>query len=203
MRVRRPGLESSDEALAQAVDDGDAGRRAAADEELSQEISAQRLAIRLSRCLSVDLEVSKRTGRIHAFAGVRPDTGQSVVFPSAGRSLDQALSELDDLAEGADCLLGHNLIKFDLPHLQAASPGLRLLRSPRVDTLWLNPLAFPRNPYHHLVKHYQDGQLKRQRLNDPRLDAPLALEAFSNLRLFKLQGEARGSERAPLAAVHR
>ena len=49
-----------------------------------------------------------------------------------------------------------------------------------MDTLWLNPLAFPRNPYHHLVKHYQDGQLKRGRLNDPELDARLALEAFSN-----------------------
>ena len=45
-----------------------------------------------------------------------------------------------------------------------------------VDTLRLNPLAFPRNPYHHLVKHYQDGQLKRGRLNDPELDARLTLE---------------------------
>ncbi len=49
-----------------------------------------------------------------------------------------------------------------------------------MDTLWLNPLAFPRNPYHHLVKHYQDGQLKRGRINDPELDARLVLEVFSN-----------------------
>ena len=42
------------------------------------------------------------------------------------------------------------------------------------------PLAFPRNPYHHLVKHYQDGQLKRGRVNDPELDARLALEVFDN-----------------------
>ena len=41
----------------------------------------------------------------------------------------------------------------------------------------LNPLAFPRNPYHHLVKHYQDGQLNRGRVNDPELDARLALDA--------------------------
>ena len=74
----------------------------------------------------------------------------------------------------------HNLIDFDLPHLQAANPGLRLLRLPAVDTLRLNPLAFPRNPYHHLVKHYQDGQLKRGRINDPELDARLALEVFDN-----------------------
>ena len=80
----------------------------------------------------------------------------------------------------ADFVLGHNLIDFDLPHLRAADPGLRLLDLPAVDTLRLNPLAFPRNPYHHLVKHYQDGSLIRGRLNDPELDARLALEVFDN-----------------------
>ncbi len=132
----------------------------------------------LSRCVSIDLEVSKDTGRIHAFAGERSDSDESVVFPQQGRTLDRALADLDDLADGASFLLGHNLIKFDLPHLRAASPGLRLLQMPAVDTLWLNPLAFPRNPYHRLVKHYQDGQLKRDRRNDPRLDAKLALGVF-------------------------
>ena len=171
---------STDEELTQAAGDVDKRARTTADKGLSREIAAQRLTMRLSRCLSVDLEVAKKTGRIHAFAGVRPDIGESAVFPLAGRSLEQALAELDDLAEGADFLLGHNLIKFDLPHLQAASPDLSLLRLPRVDTLWLNPLAFPRNPYHHLVKHYQDGQLKRERLNDPEQDARLALQAFSS-----------------------
>ena len=92
----------------------------------------------------------------------------------------RAFAKLDDLAGGAEFLLGHNLIEFDLPHLKAASPGLGLLRLPAVDTLRLNPLAFPRNPYHHLVKHYQDGQLKRGRRNDPELDARLTLEVFAN-----------------------
>ena len=132
----------------------------------------------LSRCVSIDLEVARETGRIHAFAGGRPDNGRSVVFPQQGRSLDQALADLDDLADGASFVLGHNLIKFDLPHLQATSPGLRLLKMPAVDTLWVNPLAFPLNPYHHLVKHYQDAQLKRERRNDPKLDAILALRVF-------------------------
>ena len=53
---------------------------------------------------------------------------------------------------------------------------------PAVDTLWLNPLAFPRNPYHRLVKHYQEGQLKRERVNDPELDARLALQVFGAQR---------------------
>ncbi len=128
------------------------------------------------RFLSLDLEVSKQDRRIRAFAAVRPDVEQPLVFH--GGDLVAALAELDEFAAGADFLLGHNLIAFDLPHLKAANPDLRLLKLPAVDTLGLNPLAFPRHPYHHLVKHYQDGQLKRGRLNDPELDARLALDVF-------------------------
>ena len=149
------------------------------------------------RCLSLDLEVGVQDRRIHKFAAVRPDTGQSLIFPAAGAGLNAALAKLDDLAGGADFLLGHNLIEFDLPHLQAANPRLRLLRQPVVDTLRLNPLAFPRNPYHHLVKHYQDGQLLRGRKNDPELDARLTLEVFSNQ-----QGTLRETPSDLLTAWH-
>ena len=134
----------------------------------------------LLRCLSLDLEVGRNDDRIHALAGVRPDTDESFTFARRRRGLPQALARLDELALGADFLLGHNLIDFDLPHLVAANPNLRLLQLPAVDTLRLNPLAFPRNPYHYLVKHYLDGSLRRGRLNDPELDARLALEVFAD-----------------------
>ena len=136
----------------------------------------------LSRCLSLDLEVGVLDERIFALAGVRADTGHSLSLSINRDDLNAALARLDDLSEGADFTLGHNLIDFDLPHLQVANPRLRLLRLPAVDTLRLNPLAFPRNPYHHLVKHYQDGQLRRGRINDPELEARLALEVFDNQR---------------------
>ena len=129
-------------------------------------------------CLSLDLEVGKQDGRIHAFAAIRSDTSERLVFKDG--DLGAALAGLDDLAQGAAFLLGHNLILFDLKHLSAARPDLRLLRLPAVDTLWLNPLAYPRNPYHHLVKHYQNGQLMRERRNDPELDARIALNALRN-----------------------
>ncbi len=90
------------------------------------------------------------------------------------------MTKLDEYAKSSDYLLGHNLIAFDIPHLKAAKSDLKMLGLPTVDTLWLNPLAFPRNPYHRLVKHYQDGQLTRGRINDPELDARLVLEVFSN-----------------------
>ena len=109
---------------------------------------------------------------------MRGDAEESFIFK--GGDLAAGLGRLDQFAEGAAFLLGHNLVAFDAPHLEAAKPDLRLLRLPRVDTLRLNPLAFPRNPYHHLVKHYQDGQLKRGRRNDPELDARLTLEVFAD-----------------------
>ena len=128
--------------------------------------------------LALDLEVGRHNDRIHAFGAVRSRSGQSLTFRSG--DLATALKNLDTFAKGADYLLGHNLIAFDLPHLRAAKPDLRLLCLPAVDTLRLNPLAFPRHPYHHLVKHYQDGQLKRGRVNDPELDARLSLDVCSD-----------------------
>jgi len=130
------------------------------------------------RCLSIDLEIGREDNRIHRFAAVRGDTGEA--FTYRGGPFAKTLAKLDDFAQGAAFVLGHNLIAFDAPHLEAAKPDLRLLKLPRVDTLRLNPLAFPRNPYHHLVKHYQDGQLKRGRMNDPELDARLTLEVFAD-----------------------
>ena len=127
--------------------------------------------------LAIDLEVGRHDNRIHAFGAVRSRSGKAHTFHEG--DLDAALAYLDTFAEGADYLLGHNLIAFDLPHLAVAKPALRLLRLPAVDTLWLNPLAFPRHPYHHLVKHYQDGQLKRGRANDPELDARLSLQVLN------------------------
>ena len=97
----------------------------------------------LARCLSLDLEVGRADERIHALAGVRPDTGQSLVIPRVGNNLAPALARLDDLADGADFVLGHNVIGFDLPHLRAADPRLRLLGLPAVDTLRLNPAGLP------------------------------------------------------------
>ena len=131
------------------------------------------------RCLSIDLEVS-RNDVIRALGAVRADTDESLTHSGGG--LTTALKKLDDLAEGASFILGHNLIDFDLQYLRAAKPNLRLLKLPVVDTLRLSPLAFPRNPYHRLVKHYQDGGLRRGRINDPELDSRLALEVFGDQR---------------------
>ena len=138
----------------------------------------------LRRCVSLDLEVSPENGSLLAAAVHRADTGDSLSMserPSAG-----SLQRLERVSEGANFLLGHNIIAFDIPHLQAVNPNLSLLKLPVVDTLRLNPLAFPRHPYHHLVKHYKDGGLVRRQVKDPLLDSKLAVEAFAN-QLKKLE----------------
>ena len=130
------------------------------------------LAEILSKTLSLDLEVAQND-RIYRFAAVCADSGESIEF--GGGDLKRALRELDRFAAGREYLLGHNLIEYDIPKLAAVNSDLRILTLPCIDTLWLNPLAFPRNPYHHLVKHYQDGDLKRAQRNDPKRDAEIAV----------------------------
>ena len=132
----------------------------------------------LRRCLSLDLEVSRDDVSLLAAAVYRPDSDDSLSM--SGRPKSSSLNRFDRLAEDAQFLLGHNIIAFDIPHLRALNPNLRLLKLPVVDTLRLNPLAFPRRPYHRLVKHYKDGGLVRRQINNPLLDSKLAVEAFAN-----------------------
>ncbi|NPD17619.1 RecQ family ATP-dependent DNA helicase [Xinfangfangia sp. D13-10-4-6] len=127
----------------------------------------------LDRCLSVDLEVDPARANIFAFAAVRCSDEVKVVFQRGDR--DAALDQLERLTGEADYLIGHNVIRHDLPHLAAVRPSFAELARKPIDTLWLNPLAFPRNPYHHLVKHHQDGRLQAGHVNDPELDARLVL----------------------------
>ena len=133
-------------------------------------------------CISIDLELNKNE-RIRELAAVDEQTGTSLTFPAdelRRSGLATALIQLDQFARRGDCLVGHNLIDFDLPHLAVVAPDLGLLQMPVVDTLRLNPLAFPANPYHKLVKHYQDGGLIRGQVNNPELDSWLALEALES-----------------------
>ncbi len=163
--------------------------RTADGDPIARAVALQRLDMKLKRCCSIDLEVSRSTDKIHALAGVRYDTDFTYKSSQTGSSLQTHLMALDHLADGADFLVGHNLIEFDLPRLQAAKPDLRLLKLPVIDTLWLNPLAFPQHPYHGLVKHYKEGDLKRSVRNDPELDARLTLKVFTSQQERLLDAE--------------
>lgn len=152
----------------------------------------------LERCVSVDIEVDPRTARIFAFAGVR--RGEAPPILSRKGDLENALDRLEAVLADTDHLIGHNILRHDLPHLAAARPRLAKLVTAPIDTLWLNPLAFPRNPYHHLVKHYQDGRLQAGHVNNPELDARLVFQVLENqLQAFR---ELNAAEPDALVAYH-
>jgi ATP-dependent DNA helicase RecQ len=128
------------------------------------------------RCLCLDIETAfDDLLTIHKLAAWRADTNEG--FSLAGRQIAAAIPRLDTLTEGAAFVLGHNIVRHDLPALARVYPGLKLNQLPAVDTLELSPLAFPANPYHSLVKDYK---LVRDARNDPLKDAQLALKLWQD-----------------------
>jgi len=152
----------------------------------------------LERCLSVDLEVNPKTAEIFDMAAVRFGDGPAVVAPKGNirKSLDQLEKALEKIAH----VIGHNILRHDIEHLLAARPRLAKKMMAPIDTLWLNPLAFPRNPYHHLVKHYHDGRLQAGHVNDPELDARLVFDVLGNQ--IKALSELATQSPATLLAYH-
>ena len=132
----------------------------------------------LNRCLSVDLEVDPKTARIFDLAAVSQG-GAAAVVGRTGRVEDR-LDQLERALAKVPHVIGHNILRHDIEHLLAARPRLAGKLAAPIDTLWLNPLAFPRNPYHHLVKHYHDGRLQAGHVNDPEQDARLVFEVLQN-----------------------
>ncbi len=80
------------------------------------------------------------------------------------RPVAQLVHELRQLASAAGFVAGHNILSHDLPTLEAAFDVAEFRRLPAIDTLYLSPLAFPRNPYHRLTKN---DRLVRSSKNHP------------------------------------
>ena len=145
-------------------DDKEAGKRLAAH--------------RLTGLLSVDLEGSERIGAIGA---IRTDRSTTFSWRGDSSGLRAALAALDQFADGASYLVGHNISAHDLELLAKHASDLSLVNLPAIDTLYLSTLAFSENPYHHLVKQYQEPALARVQVNDPLLDAELTLELLADV----------------------
>ncbi|MBJ9976330.1 RecQ family ATP-dependent DNA helicase [Pseudomonas sp. S75] len=131
------------------------------------------------KSLVIDLEVNPaKADEIFKVAALREDRDVALEF-DVNKDLPQVLAQVDDLANGADYLLGHNVINHDLRILRQQASNMLLHELPAVDTLRLSPLAFPRNPYHRLVKDYK---LVRDTLNSPLADCRLTLTLFNDQR---------------------
>ncbi|WP_051272575.1 RecQ family ATP-dependent DNA helicase [Fundidesulfovibrio putealis] len=125
----------------------------------------------LHGAVAIDLEIHPGTRRILKVGAVSP--GRDEVLAIQGRfSEEEAVRRLDRFCRGARHLVGHHVALHDLSHLRDLWPTLELLRIPVVDTLWLSPMAFPRNPYHRLAKPYK---IIARSAGDPVRDAQQAL----------------------------
>lgn len=128
--------------------------------------------IALSSIASFDLETNENSD-IYSIGAVLGDAS----FCKKGRfKVDQALIELDKFVGNCSFVLGHNLLRHDLPLLKQQFPDLQLHAKPVIDTLFLSPLAFPENPYHRLVKNYK---LVCDSINDPVADSKQARLLFT------------------------
>ena len=147
-----------------------------------------------SLCLDIETAADAAL-TIHKLALWRADTALGVAWH--GPRIAASLARIEELSAGADCLLGHNIVRHDLPVLARRYPALSLLRLPVIDTLELSPLAFPANPYHSLVKDYK---LVRATRNDPLKDAQLAYRLWQD----QCAAFARLAETSPdeLACLH-
>ena len=70
-------------------------------------------------------------------------------------------------------LCGHNVIHHDMKYLEQAAG--RPLNHFVIDTLYLSPLLFPKQPYHALLK---DDKLQTDELNNPVNDSKKAMRLF-------------------------
>lgn len=128
--------------------------------------------------LIIDLEVNPTNHQVFKLGAFRPDTEQS--FEKAFRSekgFRAALDEMAHLAQGAQWLMGHNILEHDLKYLQAAAPDLAWLKLPIIDTLRLSPLAFPQNPYHRLIKNHK---IISSEINSPLSDCRACWQLFQD-----------------------
>ena len=137
-------------------------------------VDTQSVPAVLGTYVAIDLEVH-RNGQLSDIGAVRHDGQTFKRKPANARQTFAALKELDCFCRDATYLLGHNLIEHDLTVLRQIAPDLSLIGVRVIDTLHLSPLAFPRNPYHRLVKNYK---LVKDTVNDPVADAQLATRLF-------------------------
>jgi ATP-dependent DNA helicase RecQ len=128
----------------------------------------------IARVLALDIETT-RTGEHIRHIGAAYQ-GRTFEW-TGGKAVQRALPDLDAFGKDAKFVLGHNIFSHDLPFLKGMAPGLKILGLPVIDTLYLSPLAFPKNPYHRLVKDYK---LVRSSLNDPLEDVRLALSVVND-----------------------
>ena len=128
----------------------------------------------LHKCMVFDLEIHPQDDRLLKLGAMHLGNGTFLRFQGPFDP-QTALNALSDLGRDAQYILGHNSAGHDLPWTRKHFPGRPFASFPGIDTLLLSPLAFPKNPYHHLLKDYK---LIRESVNDPVRDCEQTVLLF-------------------------
>ncbi|MFP4516551.1 MAG: RecQ family ATP-dependent DNA helicase [Desulfovibrionales bacterium] len=126
--------------------------------------------------VALDLEIHPHDNKLLKIGAVHLGRRSGKLYQNNFSPKD-AFQELESFFKNASFILGHNIIGHDLQWIREHFPHTSLLRLPALDTLHLSPLAFPKNPYHHLVKDYK---LIRVAVNDPVKDCMQAVKVFTD-----------------------
>ena len=138
----------------------------------------------LKQLVFIDLEIHPETKELLKIGGWRAD--DDACFYRQGKiNRAVSLAELLSFIGEARFIVGHNIEQHDWPYLCALDASFSQLQHRLIDTLVLNPLAFPANPYHRLVKDYK---LQRESINDPVADCRQSASLFADqCAIFKKQ----------------
>lgn len=148
--------------------------------------------------LALDLELSPRTGELLCAGWVLDLDGQTRAGQVGAADLSRLLELLRELAVAGGVLVGHNIRRFDLPHLWQLAQGQpqseanaeahtrwpELWRGSVLDTLELSALVWPGRPTHRLDKLYR----QQTQLNDPIADCREALSLLWKASTAPLPG---------------
>ncbi|MCH7407899.1 RecQ family ATP-dependent DNA helicase [Belliella sp. DSM 111904] len=114
----------------------------------------------------IDTEIEPKSGKILDIGCVKDD----IAFFHRN-----ALPDLIEFLKGTMFVCGHNFFRHDLKYLNNTLLKASIKQENIIDTLFLSPLLFPKNPYHALLK---DDKLQTDELNNPLNDAQKTKDLF-------------------------
>jgi len=139
-------------------------------------IAIEKITTVLHQSVLVDLEIHPETQQLLKIGAWRPE-GHTKLYYDGRFNRSDALAALFEFIRSSHFIIGHNIQSHDWAYLMKADPHFSQLKDRLIDTLILNPLAFPENPYHHLVKDYK---IQRESINDPVEDCKQTAKLFKD-----------------------
>ncbi len=126
----------------------------------------------MAKIVFIDTEVSVSSSKVFDFGAVDELGGKLHTTKEA---------EFMAFLNGSTHICGHNILAHDLKYIRNGDKIIK--RRDIIDTLYLSPLLFPKNPYHRLVK---DDKLITEQMNNPVNDCIKARRLFiDELKAYK------------------